>query len=282
MSPFQVGTTFGGRAALALMLLAALAAPAAGQAVDGQVVDAESGEGIEQAELVLRDARGSVAARTRTNAEGRFLLSASVEGRFVIEVERLGYLAPEPIALELGRERVSVEIRLGRAPLALEPLTVTGRRADPRHDGTFEGARSRHDIFPVVGPRRVIMRGDWELEGASTVGGVVALTGFPRGCTIVWWNGSLVSSDAAGETWMDHTSPEAVEAVEFYRRWSDAPAAYRPIPPWVAGNPNACSVVALWPRLDPRVTDVPAWRRALSVTVFGGGLWFLGRWLTGR
>jgi hypothetical protein len=261
--------------------LATSASPAAGQAVEGRVVDAESGDGVELAELVLRDARGGVAARARSNPEGYFLLSAAIEGSYLIEVERLGYHAPEPLALELGRERVTVEIRLGRAPLALEPLTVTGRRADPRHEASFEGARARHDLFPAIGSRRVVMRGDWELDAAGTVSGVLSLIGFPPACTIVWWNGSMVNTELSSEMWLRHTSPEAMEAVEFYRRWSDAPAAYRTFPSWV-DTPTGCGVVALWPRLDPLRSPYPVWRRALSVTLVGGAAWLAGRWFLNR
>jgi hypothetical protein len=270
--------------ALLVVLLAAVAtfaAPAAGQAVEGRVIDSESGDGVELAELVLRDARGSIAARTRSDDAGWFLLSASIEGSYRIEVERLGYLAPEPLALDLGRERVTVEILLGRAPLALEPLTVTGRRADPRHEASFEGARARHDLFPAIGSRRVVMRGDWELDAAGTVSGVLSLIGFPPRCTIVWWNGSMVNTELSSEMWLRHTSPEAMEAVEYYRRWSDAPAAYRTFPSWV-DTPAGCGVVALWPRLEPLRSPYPVWRRALSVTLVGGAAWLAGRWFLNR
>lgn len=256
------------------LLACLVASPARAQTVEGRVLEAETGEPIAGATLILRDEGGSARDQTESAEDGSFLLAARRPGVHTLEVEQLGYLAPSPEPFELAEELVEVEVRLARSPIALEPLTVVGRRRDARHDATFEGALARHRIFPRMGTRRVVLRSDPEFRSSIVVSDILRWFHGRRGCTIVFSDGFLARSPEAVTMWLNEVSTENLEAVEFYRFWNDAPPDLKDVPPYVF-SPQGCSVVALWPRVDP--PDRPAWtfRRILYVVGGVGGLFLL-------
>jgi hypothetical protein len=229
--------------------------------MEGVVTDAATREPIAGAELVLRNQRGAVVARAETGADGRFVLPAQDPGPHTAEVRRLGYTEVPPLSIELGRDVVDVEIRLSLSPVPLDPLVVRGRRYDPRHDATWEGALARYDRLPSVGARRVVMRTDPEFAGSFVPAQV--LRWFPRGhgCTIVFFDGRVATRPETAGWWLHELSTEDLEAIEFYRSWHDAPHGLQDVPPSVT-SPSSCSVVALWPRTAP-TRPLAWWKRVL-------------------
>jgi hypothetical protein len=246
--------------------------------VEGLIVDGLSGEPVAMATLTLRNTDGSVAVRGESDAEGAFTLVARAPGRYTLEVEGLGYAPPDPLFLELGQEAVTVEVRLFPSPLSLEPITVTGRRRDVRHDATFEGALVRAELLPTVGPRRVVLRDGPEFVGAGRMSQVLQWFPPARGCRILFWDGELLQGNAA--FWMNEASADWVEAVEFYRSWSDAPQDLKGWPANVV-DPAGCSVIAFWSRLDPPESPYSTRRRLLTAVAVAVGLWLLLTLLTG-
>jgi hypothetical protein len=267
------------RAILLLGLMAALTAPlrVGAQTVEGRVVHGETGEPVPGAQLVLRSEYGAAENRAESDAEGRFLLASRSPGPHLLDVSRLGFadIASEP--LELGQELVQVEIRLFPSPIELAPILVTARRRDVRHDATFEGALARHRVLPRVGGSRVVFRSDVEFR--STMVAADILQWFPpgRGCTVVFSNGIMARTPEAANMWLQEVPTESMEALEFYRVWADAPGDLKDFPSYIERpDPLRCSVVALWPRVDP--PDRPAWTlgRVLRVGAVLGTVVLLG------
>lgn len=199
----------------------------------------------------------------------------------LVEVTAFGYATAGPTALRLRQDQVTLLVRLSPSPLGLEAIEVTARRMDPRHLATLEGARFRRDLLPEVGPNRVVFRDDAPFRGISRPADVLRWFPDASDCLIAFWDGRLVPDSLARDFWLDEVSPEWVEAVEFYRRWMDAPLEYREIPPYVT-SPAGCSVVALWARVDPPESRLPRWLRiAATATVTTtlvviGSLWISG------
>lgn len=236
--------------AAALVLLGLPASGLAAQTVMGVVLDGDSGEPIAGASVTLLAPEEVVLARTETGRDGRFILPARAAGIYAVTAERLGYAPARSDSLALGIESMEVELRLFRSPLELAPLTVVARRRDGRHDASFEGALIRHALFPRVGSRRVVFRGDPEFRSSIVTTDVLRWFTPRRGCTIVWAGGLMARSRNQAEMWLSEVSTEDLEAVEFYRSWADAPVEMKDFPSYV-DSPSRCSVVAVWPRLDP-------------------------------
>ena len=136
----SISQRFGTRGPLApslgLLVIAAFwtAAPAAGQAVEGRMVEAGSGEAIPGASVMLLDASGERVDFTLTGADGAFRLAAPGPGTFRIGYERIGYSGGESAPLELGPDEVARHpLEVAVRPLALPTIeAVTERRCAVR------------------------------------------------------------------------------------------------------------------------------------------------------
>lgn len=258
----DIGWTMRIPSLMVLILLALPASPVAAQTVAGVARDVDTGEPLEGVELALRNERGAVVSGAATGSDGRFALAAEHPGPHTLEASRFGYAAVAPMELEVGRELVEVEVRLSPSPVELEPLVVLSRRPDPRHEGTFEGALARYEQLPSVGSRRVVMRSDAEFVATMRVTDILRWFPPSRGCSIVFWEGRVATTRETAQMWLEEASTSVLEAVEFYRTWSDAPMGLRDVPPYVV-LPTGCAVVALWMRRDPP-PDGSWWSRALA------------------
>lgn len=249
--------------------------PVSAQTVRGVVLDAETGLPVPAVVLTLRNEAGDLVIRAESDEEGRFELVSPQSGLHTIEAERLGYVPVERQEVELYRDLLEIELRIASSPIAVDPITVMGRRLDPRHDLSLEGMRLRHESLPRVGPQRVILRTDPEFVATQRVSDV--LRWFPRrsSCTILFSNGHLTGSQLMADSVFINSPTEFWQAVEFYRRWHDAPMGLREVPPYV-DDPTPCSVIALWSRDDPVGTDRPLWQRVLILSVFTAGMYAAG------
>ncbi|TVP46327.1 MAG: carboxypeptidase regulatory-like domain-containing protein [Gemmatimonadales bacterium] len=226
-------------AAFALLPSQALA-----QGITGQVVDAETGAGVAAAQVALL-VDGEVHASVQTDEDGWFSLRVLRSGDFLLRTRALGYAerAADPVRVE-PREVVEVRVELARQAIALEPITVTGRREDPRHAATFEGFLARRAVARPVGPDRVVLRTDPEMAAAMTVRDVMRWFIGRRNCLVVFMDGRRTSWPVLD------LSASWFEGVEFYRDGFTAPFPYRGE---FCGNSSNYSVLAVWSeRSSPR------------------------------
>lgn len=253
--------------------------PAAAQTVTGTVLDVDTGAPVSGVALLLRNELDNVVARAETGEDGRFTLAARSAGDHVLEVERLGYAPVPSHPVSLDREIVEVEIRISRAPIEIEPVTVTARRHDPRHDATLDGMLARHEQLPPVGPRRVALASGPEFVGAMSVDHVLRWFG-SRGCAIVYRDGMLVHSPEFVQQLIYDSSANWWQAIEFYRRYQEAPLGLRDVPSYVS-TPSSCSVIALWSSDEPVAPGRSIWSRLAFATGFAAILWLMVPTLTG-
>jgi len=99
-----------------------------------------------------------------------------------------------------------------------------------------------------------------------------------RGCRILFWDGQPLQGNVS--FWMNEASADWVEAVEFYRYWTDAPLEFKDWPANVI-DPSRCSVIALWSRRDPPESPHSTRRRLITAVAVAAGLWLLLTLLTG-
>jgi hypothetical protein len=230
---------------LALVVQALLwASGASGQVIEGRVVDGTLGTAVPQATVELvRDQ--IVIARGTTDGTGAFRLEASRSGPHAVRASALGFLPVESEAFEVGQlEVVEITIRISRSPIALDGITVEGRRRDLRHSATYDGLYARREAAHTVGSARVVVRGDLELENAMRVSDV--LRHFPpaRGCVDYYVNGEPRPELLWGILEMP---TDFLEGIEYYQDGLFAPfdyyggdCAFRAI---------RYSIIAIWYRL---------------------------------
>lgn len=89
--------------------------------LDGLVREAESGEPIPGAEVILGDGEWVGA----TTADGRFQISALPQDTYRFRVEALGY-RPEEGVVEISAEGARIEVSLARQPLLGSEVVATG------------------------------------------------------------------------------------------------------------------------------------------------------------
>ncbi|TVP43055.1 MAG: carboxypeptidase-like regulatory domain-containing protein [Gemmatimonadales bacterium] len=222
-------------------LLAALAVfpwQVAAQSVTGRVVDAESRAGVPSAQVALL-VGGEVHTSVETDADGWFTLRAPGSGDFLLRTRALGYAerAADSVRVE-PREMLEVEVELARQAIALDPITVTGRREDPRHAPTFEGFLARRAVARPVGGDRVVLSTDHEMAAAMSVRDVMRWFSGIRDCIIYFVEGRPATDWEVTEIPVDF-----LEGVEFYRDNLTAPLPYRGE---FCGRSNVYSVIAVW------------------------------------
>jgi hypothetical protein len=121
------------------LVLCVLAAPLSAQSVTGRVVDAATGDPVPQARVQAAPTAEAAArvASAITDRSGHFRLSLE-PGTWDLTVESVGYETVHTTGLHVAvDEVVTLEIRVGPRPVALEPLVVTGRRAYPARSRPF-------------------------------------------------------------------------------------------------------------------------------------------------
>jgi hypothetical protein len=248
---------------LAILTIALAPSALTAQAVRGRVVDAETGQGVVDVEVVLRRGRGTV-DRAVTDSLGLFHLRGRTEGEYRVEAVHLAYDTATTSLRVAAEEMVVVDLRLSRSVIEIEPLTITARARDPRHDATYEGLYARRSDFPRVGGRRAVLHTDLEMRvsRATDVLGrfnsrfrrrnyVAIGEGFDDerwGCTVVYWRGRLVGTRLLAEILIEGTSIGELEGIEYYDGAIYAPAVFRDQPSYAWGY--RCPVIVLWPRRD--------------------------------
>jgi hypothetical protein len=230
-------------AATAALLLGGLLAfaPAnlSAQELLGRVIDRASGQPIPDVEI--RALRGdTVVARTTSNEIGGFRLVLPAGGRYWLEASRMNYVQLDTVSLEVPPDgRRVIDFILDPVPITLEEIRAEVRRGVPaRFLETYEGFLARHEQLPKAGSRRVVRRGDPEMQNAGTVQEVLNWLPPARASTLWFLDGRPSTEEEIEGLIFDD-----VEGVEFYRSDLDAPI--------FVDSRGQTSVVMVWRRRGP-------------------------------
>lgn len=232
--------------AIALTLPAALE----GQAIYGTVVDDTLRAAVEGAEVVLLH-EGSRMAAAVTDSVGRFSLVVPGAGTYTLRVSHIAFLTYDVDSVDVGTgETVTLQIRLGRETVPLQPLVVTARQSRPGLDGFDERRRAglghfieREEIAHRAGGRVTdILRGVPGLAFRRLRrGGVVTeMRGGSSGRCVptIWVDGAQMGESE--QSTLDQTlTLDVIEAVEVYTSYGAAPTQYASA---------ACGVILFWTR----------------------------------
>jgi len=212
----------------------------------GRVVEDASARPVAGAEVRVADALGRTVARAVTGEDGRFSTVLRAGGAYRLTAYRVGYAPSQPARVSVADgDTAAVVLRLEVAPVALDEVRAGVRRRTALHEPTVAGALARRLHFPRAGSRRVLLPADAEFRGATRVSDVLRWLPGTAGCMIVFLDGRVQSSPMAAVR-LDGFADDVL-AIEWYRRWQDAPLGLRDHPPEVR-EPFRCSVVALWTR----------------------------------
>lgn len=247
---------------LAVILLLLSRPQLEAQAIEGHLLDRESGDPIVAATLTLLDAQGEQQGGTLTDSLGAFSLSAPGAGSYRLRITRLGYAEVMTETFELRRgQTLSLDLGLSAAAVLLEALTVTVR-AEPRkrwleRRGFYErqqrglGSFLLREHIEARRPRDLVevfrgVRGFRVVANARGHGYVLtgARGGGAGGACLpdVYLDGVPLTRLAGDRLDVIYSVlPEHVEAIEAY----SGPAS---IPPQYNLNRSACSVVLIWTR----------------------------------
>jgi hypothetical protein len=114
---------------LTFCLLFVLAPAAAAQTVRGTLLHDVTDAPAAGALITLLDAAGQSQARTLTDADGRFELTARRAGDYVLRVERIGFaLTERPVYGLAAGEARDLTVRAATSPIHLEGLVAVGKR----------------------------------------------------------------------------------------------------------------------------------------------------------
>ena len=270
---------------LLAVLLGLIGTSVEGQTIRGVVVDAEAQvvvTGVEtnmpvggaEVELLAEDLRGSI--RTVTDTLGFFSLTAPRAGVFGLRVRHPAYLPYDAEGIEVGQEEaVTLEIRLGKNVIPLEPLVVTARVNstmagfhERRTRGAFATFLTREEIEARAAGRTTdLLRG---LPGVRInfqrwgVGPAIEMQGGFGTCEPTVYVDGVRAPQAPGSMLDDFLTPDRIEGVEVYTSFSTAPAEF------ISGT---CGVILFWTRRGGREGGDPwSWKRVLVGLAVAVGL----------
>lgn len=131
MNPTAIAGDLSSPLLLGLIYVLALPNPAASQSVRGLVVEADTGEPISGALVMLLDADSTAAATAMSSSNGAYYLRAPAPGTYRLRADRIGYgsTLSEPLELAEG-ESSSYRVEASTRPVELTALLVEGARDD--------------------------------------------------------------------------------------------------------------------------------------------------------
>jgi hypothetical protein len=131
---------------LALSALGGAHRGLAAQILAGRVLEADANASVLGAEIRLLDDDGAERAAAVTDSTGWFQVRLPAAGTYTVAVRHIAYADFDSEPLELARaQTMTVEIRMGRGAIPLEPLVITARRIDR---GRLAGFRERSASNP--------------------------------------------------------------------------------------------------------------------------------------
>ncbi|NLG62144.1 MAG: TonB-dependent receptor [Candidatus Cloacimonetes bacterium] len=261
---------------LAGLLLLVLVFPSGGhgQLVRGAVRSEGDSLAIASALVRLIDEDGVTSDSTVTDSLGGFILSPKNDGRYMIHVSHVGYLAmARPIDLERGYE-LTVVLTMATNAIALEPLVVTARRRVPlEYNGFYRRSRmgtgrflTREDIerrnpirttdlFHVI-PRVQLISADPRFGGRQ----MVAMRTYSGGyCAPNVYIDGMLGMTAED---INMLLPEDIDGVEIYTTPALTPIEYQ--------RNSDCGAILFWLRKDARGSPFTWKRLFIGVGAFLG------------
>ena len=221
------------------------------QVVQGHVYDSETRGPVVGGTVALRDDLGAIVARTDTDEEGAYELTARTPGTYFLLAVGLGYRSTPTGQFELGEGEVAtIDISLSPEPLELDPLSVEARRqrmvAKLTHHGFYERQRQGFGSFltpeqikrwPAVTVSDILRHAPFvhaEYQG-SAKGTSISIRKYGNCSPALYVDGRKLASGFEIEYAVD---PENVVAVEVFRGTTQ-------IPPQWAGY-ETCGVILIW------------------------------------
>jgi hypothetical protein len=252
--------------AAGLAVLAPL--PAEAQVLRGVVVEAESRAPVVDAEVELLSVRDRERLRASTDSLGVFTISAPRAGSYTVQIRHPAYVTYEADSVQVrAGETVSIEVRLGRSVIPLEPLVVTARTAarmagfdERRRSGGFGRFLTREEIEARSATATTdLLRG---MAGVAIrpvprriTRAMITMQGSPGSCLPALWIDGVFVEQYPESTIDDLLTPGSIEAVEVYTAFSAAPAQF------VRGS---CGVILFWTRRGSSADGEPwRWKRML-------------------
>jgi hypothetical protein len=304
-----------------MVVLAALLGVArgtAGQAVDGRVQGATTGQPVAGALLLLMDDGGVERGRTASAAAGAFALQAPWPGDYRLVVLRIGFVRWEspPLRLALGETRRQL-IELPEEPLWLGGITVEGEsgcRVRPGAGGTlgvlWEEARKalaladltkrgRQYLFRTVRTERRLSTSLQPLEDARVIGFGVGHWSFESASADTLTRLGFVLADSAGGILYHGPDVDVLFSATFlkqhcFRLQPGGPAeliglAFEPLRrrliPDIAGVLWLDRRTAVLRRLEFTYTNLEAWvprgpaGGSIDYDVLPTGAWVIRQWM---
>lgn len=268
------------RAIRCACLLLLLAAPAAGQGIRGRVLEDGGRSAVREAEVEIVSADGRWSGSGVTDSTGFFRVQTPRADVYRITVRHVAYQPWTSDTIRLGTaETVSLEIRLGRTALPIEPLVVTARSHprlaefdERRLNRTFGRFLTREDIeargtnrtselfrtIPGIQLVPVVRR-----NRTTSSGNMVAMRGGLGTCSPSIFIDGLSARQYPESTIDDMLSPSHIEGVEVYTSATTAPPRYN--------EGTGCGVILFWTRAGTDEDGRPwNWKRvAAGVAALG-------------
>jgi TonB-dependent receptor-like protein len=199
-----------------------------------------------------------VAERTRSDAQGNFVIVLDDEGEYRVRARRVGYQASTSLPVRVERRQtVQTELRISSNEVVLDPLTVTARSAPPRstrldREGFYERERMGFGRFLT----RYELRNMAVTETTTIFRTIPGVQVVPMGGTrysIVISRGGM---SCAPRVMVDNlTIPaseidtfvraEHIAGIEVYRGPTEIPARYM-------GQRNGCGLIVIWTEVPER------------------------------
>jgi hypothetical protein len=254
--------------ALFLAAFAFAAPPTTGgaQSVSGRVVDAETRLPVAGAEVVLLDSAVAEVRRSETDSLGGFFFRVQVEGSYALRVSHLAYARYHSDPVPVGAaEAVTLEVRLGRTAIPLDPIVVTARsstRLAEFHQRRITNAFGRFITEEEIERRSPVQTSDLlrVVPGISlspvrvrgrTVNRVMLAGSFGRCEPAFYVDGVrlLAQSGSVDEVLI----PATVAGVEIYSSSAGAPVMY--------ADSRGCGSILFWTRTGEPDDRPFSWKR---------------------
>ncbi|MEM7414156.1 MAG: TonB-dependent receptor [Gemmatimonadota bacterium] len=256
-----------GRLLVAVVAFVLLPASAAGQTINGTLMEVESGTPISLGLVIMMTESGDSVTSGVTNGQGRFSVDAPEAGSFYLIASAFGFKETAAGVFELGGGgEMDVEFRIAAAPMPIDGILVSLQRPALQHQLVKNGFVRRvtrglgHFITPVTIERTTARTAADLFRGIPGVllqfpqgglnafeGETLRMTGVGQYCTpTIYLDGARMAVDMTQNMPIDLLAPLAmIDAVEIYRRPSEVPIEYGMTSSGdAAGGP--CGVVVIW------------------------------------
>lgn len=240
------------RLAAVALVAGGLPQTATGQVIHGHVLDADTREPVDAADVVMLAEDSVTADAATTDSAGYFSVSAAEAGQYRLLARRIGY--PATISGRLGLnsgDTLRVEFRVSAGAVLLEPVEVMGRRRPPPPDIVDFYDRAERAIFGTFITREEI-EGSGVLRASDLLRRVPGVQVAParygssavtiRGCNpLLIVDGVLARYERSIDNLV---APLELEGLEIYRSPTHVPVQY-------GGLRGTCGAVLIWTRRGP-------------------------------